>query len=266
MNKLLRFCHRNLMLGVACGLGVVAGAFAAPEANAGITITMTVDGSGPIDLAAFTTPLATDPGQLNSYGTVDLTGLNTFIAGLGSAYQFSALGGSSNWSGALSGGTLSLTGGIYIPTGVTGNTDLTLTETETGYSIPSGTAPGSLTSSSTGNYNDAGPGNSHSANSSFDALTTATYLVASKNTGPDPETGSATMAIPFSSPYSLSNFISFALTPSTTSQPTDSFGVTAKVTASAVPEPATVITMSVGLLPLMGIVLHRRRQRAKATA
>jgi hypothetical protein len=143
---------------------------------------------------------------------------------------------------------------------------LTLTETETGFSVPSGSGPGLLKSSSTGNYDDAGPGNSHSANSSFDALTTSTYAVTSLSTGPDPEIGSASLAIPFSSPYDLSNFISFSLSPSSTSEPNDSFGVTAKVTGGSVPEPASVITMSVGLLPLMGIVLLRRRHRAKASA
>jgi hypothetical protein len=263
MNILLRFCHRNLMIGVACGLGVVAFAFAGREARAEIVITMSVGGMPPIDLIAFTTPLATDPGQLNNYGTVDLTLLNTALTGLGSPYQFTALGGSSNFAGSPSGGTLSLTGGIDIPAGVAGIPGLTLTETETGFSIPSATAPGLLASSSTGNYNDAGSGNSHSANSSFDAMTTPTYSVSSTSTGPDPQTGAASMGVSFSAPYSLSNFISFSLTPSTTSTPTDSFGVTAKVTA--VPEPASAIMMLTGLLPALGFVALCRRHRATAT-
>jgi len=262
MSRWLRFCRGGLVMGVVCSLAMLA--FEGREARAGIVITMSINGGAPIDLAPFVTPLATDPGQLNNYGTVDLTGLNTLLAGAGSAYQFSALGGSSNWAGAPSGGSLALTGGILIPAGVGGSTVLTLTETESGFTSPSGPS-GALSSSSTGNFSDAGPGNSHDANSSFNAVTTPTYTVASTKTGTDPETGASSAGIPaFVTPYTLNNFISFHLTPSGSSTPTDSFGVAASVTA--VPEPASVVTMLIGLpLSLVGLArLCRHRARAKA--
>jgi len=242
-----------LALGVLIGLAV-------SEARAE-TISITVVANGviiPVD------PLTTG-GSTTNYGTVDLTTLNALLTGAGSAYQFSALGGSSNWSGAPSGGILSLSGGLFIPVGGVGSTSLTITETEDGFISPSG-GSGTLNSSSTGNFNDAGPGNSHDANSSFNAITTPTYTVASIITGPDPEGGSASTGIPaFVTPYTLANFASFNLTASATASPQDSFGVTVKALA-AIPEPASLVTMLFGLpLPmvLLGLVQRRRRSQAR---
>jgi hypothetical protein len=266
MTRLLRFRSKALLMGVACALGMLAAQ--GREARAGIVITMDVGVGPPIDLAAFTTPLVTDPGQLNNYGTVNLDLLNATLTGLGSAYQFSALGGDSNWAGAPSGGILSLHGGIYIPTGVTGSTVLTLTETESGFASPSGSSGGLLMSSSVGNYNDAGPPNSHSASSTLNGSVTAgPYTVPSTKTGPDPETGEASIATgPFVTPYTLTNFISFNLIPSATLQPTDGFSVTAKIVSTVIPEPASIVTMTMGLpIPLLGLTwMRRHRARAKA--
>ena len=106
-------------------------------------------------------------------------------------------------------------------------------------------------------YNDAGPGNSHSADSSFNTTTTTThYVVASTIIGPDHEGGGASAPIPsFAMPYTLTNFISFSLK---TPGADDSFGVTAK--ATAIPEPASVVTILIGLpLPLVGLAWLRRR-------
>jgi hypothetical protein len=258
MSKWLRFRRKGLIFGVACGLAMLA--FEGGEARAGIDITMSVGGGPPVDLILFTTPLVTDPGQLNTYGTVDLTLLNTFLTGAGSAYQFTSLGGSSNWAGAPTGGTLSLTGGIVIPAGVVGIPGLTLTETESGFTSPSGIT-GTLKSTSQGNYSDAGPPNSHDAQSSFNAITTSLYTVASTSTGPDHEQNSASAAIPaFVTPYALNNFISFSLAPSATSSPTDNFNVVAGVT-SAIPEPASVVTMMLGMpLSLVCMAWLRRRR------
>ena len=146
-------------------------------------------------------------------GNIDVAVLNATLENLGSAYQFAGIGGSSNWSGAPTGGTLSLSGGIYLPKGATGSRDLTITESEGGFNSPGGFS-GTLASSSTGNFNDAGVGNFHSVDSMVNTITTPTYVIASKNTGPDPEGGSASASIPvLTLPYSLTNSISFSLTP-----------------------------------------------------
>lgn len=251
MKKFGSFSRWTLLMGVACGLAVLPVANRAARAES-ISISIVANGTT-IDVD----PLILSGATPTFYGTVDLVSLNSALVSAGSAYQFSALGGSSNWSGASTGGTLTLSGGISIAAGTVGNTSLSITETESGFINPSGPS-GTLLSSSTGNFNDAGPGNSHTANSSFNGITTPSYLVASKITGPDPEGGSASAAITsFSTPYTLTNSISFSLTPSS-SGPSDSFGVTAK--ATAIPEPASVVTMLIGLpLPLVGLAWLRRR-------
>jgi len=225
-----------------------------------------------ITIVANGTTIAVDPLILSgatsqNYGTVDLALLNFQLATAGSAYQFTALGGYSNWAGAPTGATLNLLGAIVIPTGGTGNTSLTITETEDGFISPVG-PNGTLASASTGLFNAAGPGNSHDANSSFNALTTPTYTLGSTNTGSDPETGNSSIAVaPVLAPYSLNNFMSFSLTPSGTTSPSDGFAVGANLTASVIPEPASVLMMSIGLsLPLLGLTWLRRRRKAEASA
>jgi hypothetical protein len=258
MRKAVSFSRTGFLIGVACGLAVLAVANPAARAES-ITISIVANGfTIPVD------PLILSGATSQNYGTVDLTTLNSILTTDGSAYQFSALGGNSNWSGSPSGGTLNLFGGISIPVGGTGSTSLTITETESGFISPSGPS-GTLSSSSTGNYNSASPGDSHSANSSFNAITTPTYVVATGplSPGPDPETGSASAAIPsFVTPYTLTNSISFSLAPSASGSPSDGFGVNAKVVAAAVvPEPASVVTMMLGMpLPLLYVAWLRRRR------
>jgi len=263
MSKWLRFCRGGLILGVACSLAMLA--FEGREACAGIVVELSLDGGTTFtDLAPFVTPLATDPGQLNTYGTVDLTGLNTFLGAAGSAYQFTSLGGSSNWAGTPNGGILSLVGGITIPAGVTGSTSLILHETEAGFTSPSGPS-GVLVSASTSTFAGAAVGNLHSAQGSFNGVTTPFYDIASSGVLPNQEGKATLAAIPaFVTPYTLDNTISFGLIPSALFNPTDNFGIAAAVTAS-IPEPASVITMSIGLpLALLGLTrLARRQARAK---
>jgi hypothetical protein len=262
MSKWLRFCRGGLVMVVACSLAMLA--FEGREARAGIVVELSLDGGATFnDLAAFTTPLATDPGQLNSYGTVNLDLLNLFIGAAGSAYQFTALGGSSNWAGTPNGGALSLTGGITIPSGATGSTSLILHETEAGFTSPSGPS-GLLLSASTATFAGAAVGNLHSAQSSFNGVTTPFYDISSSGVLPNQEGNSSLAAIPaFVTPYTLDNTLSFGLIPSPSFNPTDNFGAAAAVTT--IPEPASVIMMSIGLpLALVGLArLGRRQARAK---
>ncbi len=249
-----------ILTGLACSLALLGSTDQAARAET-ISISITLGNGDVIPVDALILGGATP----TFYGNVDIATLNSFLSADGSAYQFSALGGSSNYSGASSGGTLTLTGGISIPAGMTGNTGLTITETESGFITPSGPS-GTLASSSTGNFNDAGTGNYHTAFSSFNALPpTPTYTVASTKPGPDFEGGgSSTTITSFSTPYTLTNSISFNLVPSS-STPTDGFSVTVK--ATAVPEPASLVTMAIGLpLPLLGLAwLRRRRNRSLNT-
>ena len=254
MTKAASFSRWGLLMGVACGLAMLPVANRAARAET-ISISIVANGS-----TINVDTLATG-GSSTNYGTVDIVTLNTILAGDGSAYQFSALGGSSNSSGASTGGILSLTGGISIPAGITGSTSLTITETESGFTTPSGPS-GTLTSSSSATFNDANTSNSHLADSSFNAITTPAYTVASTSIMglPNSPGNGASASIPsFATPYTLTNFISFSLTPSSSLSPTDGFSVSAK--ATAIPEPASVVTMLIGLpLPLVGLAWLRRRR------
>jgi hypothetical protein len=261
MKKSVLSCRRRLILGLAGGLMMFL--LGQGESRAGIVITMTVDALPPVNLIAFTTPLATDPGQLNNYGTVDLTAINTFLSGANSAYTFTSLGGSSNFSGAPVGGSLSLTGGLTL-TSPGGSTSLVLNETETGFTSPVGPF-GTLASTSQGNFSFAGPPNAHGALSSFNGLSTQLYTVASTipGVGPDHEQNGITAHIPsFITPYSLTNTIEFSLVPGAAA-PTDNFNVVAGVTA--IPEPASVVMMLLGLPCPLVCLAWVRRLRAAAT-
>jgi hypothetical protein len=255
MSKAASFSRWSLLMGVACGLAMLP---AANRAARGESIDITIVANG--------TPIPVPPptgASSQTFGTTDLTLLNAELVAAGSAYQFQGLDGSSNWSGAPGGGTLSLGGIISIPVGTpsTTSTSLTITETETGFISPSGFS-GTLTSSSGGSYSFAGPPNFQTANSSFNGISVSPlgYKVASAHGGiADSESVNfPPLSIPFSTPYTLTNVISFSLVPSTLG-PTDTFSVVATVTA--IPEPASVVTMLIGLpLPLVGLAWLRRRR------
>jgi hypothetical protein len=259
MSKWLRFCRRGLTVGVACGLFLAA--ITVGEARAGIMITMSINGGGPVDITPLFAPFAADPGQLNSLGSPDLDTINSLVTPI-TGYSFTALGGSSNFTGTPAGGALTVSGEVsMLHSGVPGSF-VTITETESGFLSPSGPA-GILSSSSTGNFNQAGIPNHHVAQSSFNGMATPPYLVASLNTGTDDQGNMATAKIsPFVTPYTLSNSITFFLTPDPIRTPVDGFSVTAGI--SAVPEPASVVMMSTSM-PLIGVgVVLLRRRRAKA--
>lgn len=264
MRKTFSLSRACLLLGVACGLGMIG--LGGRESRAE-SITMTIVANGTTILVD---PLILSGADSQNYGSIDLTTLNSLLVGAGSAYQFSALGASSNWSGAPDGGLLNLSGGIFIPKGSTGNADLTITASEDGFISPSGPT-GALASTSTGNFGGASPGDSHDASSSYLGLGTVTagpYTLTTA-TGSDGEDGAAAAGIPtFVTPYTLQNFISFHLTPSTLNSPTDGFSVNAIVRANpVVPEPTSIITMALGLpFPLVLYLAWLRRRHAVGTA
>jgi len=240
----------------------------ASESRAG-AISMSIDlGIGPpgmFSVDAFV--LAPGPGT-NDYGTVDLTSLNATLVALGSAYQFDALGGSSNNPGDATQGFLKVNGGLKITPGVGGaNTFLMLTETQTEYLAPTG-ASGTLKSTSTGNFLNQVAGAGHTASSAFNATSTPTYpvfaTVAGGAPGPDPETGTSSVGVsPVSTMYTLTNVATFGLTPDPAKTVSDGFSVQATITANVIPEPASLVTMLMGIpLPLVVLGLLRRRRTA----
>jgi len=250
--------------GLFFALAMIAlGGLVASEARAEV-ISMTITGAGgSILVDTFISGGATSTG----YGSVNLGLLNTALATHGYAYQFSALGGASNFPGSLvpNQGTLNVSGGASITPGVGGTiTALTLTETESGFTAPTGPS-GTLLSSSSGNFTNQAAGAGHTASSAFNAITTPTYSVLSSGLSPNPEGGTASAAVaPVPTLYQLTNVITFGLTPSSGVTVTDSFGVTATIVA-VVPEPASLVMFLTGMpLPLVVLGLLRRRRRAVA--
>jgi hypothetical protein len=234
------------------------------------SITMTISGPGGSILVD---TFITGGADSQHYGNVLLNGagsLNAALAAAGYAYTFTALGGGSNWFGTTAQGNMTLSGGIQIAAGTGGFTTLTITETEDGFTLPTGPA-GVLKSASTATFTNQVAGAGHTAESQFtggpppgtvsagpyDVLATA----AGGAPGPDHEGNGASAALaPVATPYTLTNIITFTLTPSGTLDVSDSFGLTA--TVQTVPEPASIVMFLMGMpLPLVVVGLLRRRRR-----
>jgi len=253
--------HRRLFLSLA--LSALVGLITTSGARAEtISMTISLGGGFSTSIDGFAAAGAT------SY-TVDAVGLASINALLfvhGSEYQFASLGGTSNFPGNSSQGNLVATGEIHSAVGGGPDTVLKLTETEADFTSPTGPT-GTLMSSSTGNFTNQPAGGGHTASSAFNATSTPTYSVLSTGLAVNPGVNGGPVSAgiaPVSTLYTLTNVITFGLSPAGTANDIiDSFGVTA--TISTVPEPASLVTMLLGIpLPLVVLGLLRRRRLARA--
>jgi hypothetical protein len=240
------------------------GLFAGQAQAEVITITITTGSS-----TIVTTPFEL-PGASSSSVGIDVSALNPLLTAAGSAYQFSSLGATSDFPGQTGdvGGALSLNGQIFIPAGTTsGDTALSITATEGGFTAPTGPT-GTLVSSTSGTFTQANGGSS-TAFSMFNSTSTSPVTLTA--VGPNSSlNGTASIGVaPVSTGYTLTNQISFALPlpgSGSVAQPTDSFGVAATITATnVIPEPGSIVMMLTGLpLPLVVMGLFRRHRRQLA--
>jgi len=155
----------------AFGTAVVSAAallsLPAGQARAAV-ITMSVEvGTGPVEnLGTFG-----GVGTANGYkmNAAAIAGLNALLHIQGSQYQFTFIGGTSNFPGSNTPprGQLTL-GGTLISVGA-GVSTLTIFETEPGFTSP---PPYYLTSSSTGFFANQPSGGGHTASSSFNGAST----------------------------------------------------------------------------------------------
>jgi len=257
---------KALVFALSALIGLIAG-----EAR-GEIITFTYQiGAGPVvTVPAALVTGSPNPADLSKNVTVDVNALNPILAAAGSAYQFSSLGAVSDFPGMNNsmGGFLALNGQVFTPAGgTTGDLGLKITVHEDGFTAPTGPS-GTLLSTTTGNFGQA-PGGSHTSFSTFSttipALTVSTSpITLSTVTGTEPKAGMNTVGVaPVSTLYTLTDTITLALPHSgagSLTQPTDSFGVQATITA--VPEPASIVLLVTGMpLPLVVMGLFRRFRR-----
>jgi len=255
--------HRGTFLGLALSamLGLTAG-----EARAElISMTLSVTGASAFVVDGF----ADTQGQTTYVvGQTGITAINSYLSGAGSEYTFTSLGGSSNNPGNATQGVLSVSGSVS--TATSGIAGLTLWETEDGYTAPTG-SNGTLNSSSSGTFTNEAAGYGHTASSTLMSTLNTTvgpYNVLSTGTPNPNSTGNSAMAsgLSVASGYSLMNTLVFNLAAGTANAVgIDGFSASATVTASSIPEPASLVTMLTGIpLPLVLFGLLRRRQHAVA--
>jgi len=251
--------HRRLFLSLA--LSALVGLITTSGARAEtISMTISLGGGATFLVDAVATATAT------TY-VVDAPGIaavNAFLTTNGSEYQFVSLGGSSNFPGNSVQGNLVVTGEIHSVVGGGADAVLKLTETEADFTSPTGPT-GTLMSSSTGNFTNQPAGKGHTASSAFNATSTPTYSVLSSGPAVNGQAGAGSIGTsPVSTLYTLTNVATFGLSPAAAPNDiVDSFGVTA--TISTVPEPASLVTMLLGIpLPLVVLGLLRRRRLARA--
>jgi hypothetical protein len=244
----------NLRLGLSLGLllTLMTGTTRAEF----ISMTMT-DSSGSTILDFVATSTATTY-NVDSFG---LFVINSILSSQGSEYQFFSLGGSSNFPGDSAQGNLVLTGEVHSVVGGGNDSFLQVTESESGFTYPTGSL-GSLMSASTGNFTNQAAGGGHTAASLFNTTSTPIYSVFSTTTAVNPEgtTGFAIVS-PATTLYTLTNAITFDLGVAGANDVIDSFSVTATLTATAVPGPPSFVLLMTGA-PLVILVVTRRRRNA----
>jgi hypothetical protein len=211
----------------------------------------------------------------NFPGTGALGTINSFLAAAGSQYQFTELGGASNFPGSPLPANMTLGGEIH-SVGANGpNKVLVLTETESGFTSPPPGTGSTLSSSSSGNFSNQSAGGGHEVFSSLSAtpppptFPTPSYTVLSTGTGVNSgvTTGPKSAGVAsIPTLYTLTNVISWGVSAPGLDHPSaagpdviDTFGVTAQV--AAIPEPASLVMMLMGIpLPLVVFCMLRRRR------
>jgi len=221
------------------------------QAQAG-PISLSVDLNGVVIFTA--TSVAPDQAVTVAPGVI-----NAALAAHGSAYRFTGLSAQSNYTGAAIG---SLQTTFQLNTGGTGTTAavLSIDTTQSGFLSPTGPG-GTLISTAGGSYNTANGALSYT--SDFQGANSPTLVFPIAGTDSFSNTTGTIPIGTIPSGYQLSNhfLISLAQAPNVFLGSTG--GVV--VTASAVPEPASIVTLLTGMpLPLVVVLGLIRRRRSAA--
>jgi len=200
-------------------------------------------------------------------GAVNINALNTDLVNAGSAYQFEPNGLSASTTGSATTAGLSTSGFVTVISGAGLSTTPTLSVdvVESGILAPTGT--GTLVGSASVNYTQV-PSGSTSFTGDYQTTTlTPTFTLAAAGTNGGgttfPSMGVGTVA----AGYTLSNHFIISLDPATASTGgTDSFGGGVVLSASVIPEPASIVTMLLGMPLPLGVVFALIRRRRLASA
>jgi hypothetical protein len=259
MERLLRKGRRHLLMGVACGLGMMA--LAASEARAAsliITVSESVGGASVTidDNGALDTNLA--------IGVIDVAAGS--LNGNLNNYTFSGLSASSNSPGDPTQAFLKQLGTAVLNDGGTGS--VTVLASDVDYNIP-GAGPGSLFSSASNTYTNAANGDSQGFTSWFNPSNalgatevTSPTVTLTALTPPNPNSHSgdaATTPVTLTVPYGLTNSTTLTLTVAGSS---NQFTGATTITASAIPEPASLALLA-SAVPFTLLGAYRRRIAAK---
>jgi hypothetical protein len=284
MSKWLHFCRKGLTFGVACGLAMLAVTGQAARAGSGnVTIFITEGALTPFSFD-FTSPLANPitPGDMNHLladaSGINMGNLNTTLAGLGYDFQFDSLSANANAPGAGGLAKLIMSGQIERTTTTGGNKTIQIDVSQNNYSTTA-TLLGILNNAATGIFTNAPGGNNQLSTSYFNSnnnqddtsgihTTTLNYISTGLNPNAHPGPGepgsSPPLGVPSTPDFSLTGRLNITLGQSTgADNPTDQFSMSTTVT-TAVPEPASIALMGMGLAAVIVGLGRLRRRRAAA--
>lgn len=259
MNRFLSAGRRHLLMGVACGLSMLA--LTVPGARAGslqITVTESVGGFSLVitDNGAFDQNLAV--------GVINADVNNPAFNPLMTNYNLLALAAESNSPGDPDQATLFQSGTATLLAGGTGS--LSILATDVDYNLPAA-GPGNMASSSTANYTNAANGNPSAFTSWFNVPppvnlldqkqvpSPTVTLLASSPPNPNAHAGNAALTpITISHPFGLTN--ETVLTLSVVGSRNQFTGATV---ITAIPEPAS-FALLLTAVPVTLIAASRRRK------
>jgi hypothetical protein len=262
MSKVIGLCRRRLILGVACGLAMIA--LAGQSARAGnVTIIVNEAGTaGPVMI--FLGSGLEGAGATSNNVTADVAAVNAALDAAGYDFHFNALGAIANSPAAGIAATLLLTGQVFRMTGGSDKT-ITIDATQNDYTSLN-VQGGIMTNFSTANFFPNGGvsqvGTSYFASSNVQDDTTGPSSTVPTFTPPGNHGSGPPVNVPKTAVFSLTNRLVITLTGDTSgglNPPTDQF--THSTTVTAVPEPTSAAMLSMGMpVAFMGLMWLRRRR------
>jgi hypothetical protein len=252
--------HPRLCLSLCAVLVLAVG-----EARAG-SLTLLVTASDGNILTINGGPYGTYSNGGNTLTVTNIGLVNTFLSTNGSAVQFNSLSASSDFapsSGMATGSFVTQAGSIYYNNLLTGNGVASVEAFQAGFLLPTGLT-GQMQSASTANYTQATAGSTATFTSTYNGtLNAAPQTSTSTGVMQNNYSPSNLTTIPsYVTPFMISNLTSFNILTNPNGTSTDGFTGSTTITAAAIPEPASVVLMAIGMPLFLVFAALRRRRRA----